>query len=360
MRKIKLFEQFVYSSLVNENIDAKTLEELAKKGQWTKRDNSLSKTKEQIPQGFKELTEVYVKGLVGGQKFNADGQFKDLVDLIDDIQDNKETGWNTGQILNLLDSIKMGYVKWSKGGGGYYPAIRVLQDFYYLDEDRNLSMEVMGSNAPWNETKKAIDQKVKECYNLWLGGAKTVAGSLPDLKGEAQKIFKSLEDQSGLPQDYKNRKSPSWNVDFLKRGSIKGHMRNPEVRLDAFKVYGQLSGTMTEEQLGESIKATQKYLGVPQTGKMDQQTWEKWVKSISATTINEVFQKFGDLDLIFDESEIKNPPAQKLKKAIEKLQGYAKEYFYDKMLVDGKIGSQTLTAIIFLHISYLKATGKLK
>lgn len=360
MRKIKLFEQFVYSSLVNENISAKTLEELAKNGPKTTRDNSLSKTKEQIPQGFKELTEAFLKGLVGGEKFNADGQYKDLVDMIDDIQDNKETGWNTGQILNLLDSIKMGYVKWSKGGGGYYPAIRVVQDIYYFDEDKTLSMEVMGSNAPWNETKKAIDQKVKECYNLWLGGNKTVSAALPDLKGQAQKIFKSLDDGTGIPESYKTRKTPAWNIDFLKRGSIKGHMKNPEVRLDAYKVYGSYPDSMTTEQLADKIKETQKYLGIPDTGKMDDQTWVKWVKSICAITINDVFQKYADQDLIFKGNELKNPSDEKLKKAIEKVQGYAKEYFYNKMLVDGKIGSQTLTAILFLHISYLKSTGKLK
>ena len=93
---------------------------------------------------------------------------------------------------------------------------------------------------------------------------------------------------------------------------------------------------------------------------MDDKTWVKYVKSMCAISINDIFQKYGDNDLIFKGNEAKNPPDDKLKRAIEKVQGYAKEYFYDKMLVDGKIGSQTLTAILFLYISYLKSTGKIK
>ena len=370
MRKIKLFEQFVYSALINENLDPKKLDDLAKRGPVKKSvDIELARNKQTLPQGFKEVSVEYLKGLVGGNKYDANGQWKDLVDLIDDIQDDKEVKWNTSNALELLDSIKMSYTQWE---GAFFPAIRVVQALYYKDEDnvRTLWSEVMNSNAPWDGCKKAIDGKIKECYKAWFGQAGAGSGvganagqkaeDLPPLKGEAKRIFKSIEDGSGIPQDYKARKTPAWNIDFLKKGSIKGHMKNPEVRLDAYRVFGRYSDSMTEEQLADNIKGTQKYLGIPETGKMDDKTWVKWVKSICAITINDIFQKYGDKDLIFKGNETKTPPDDKLKKAIEKVQGYAKEYFYDKMLVDGKIGSQTLTAILFLHMSYLKSTGKIK
>jgi hypothetical protein len=214
----------------------------------------------------------------------------------------------------------------------------------------------MRSNAPWDGCKKEIGEKIKECFRAWV----EPKADLPGLSGQAAKIFSGIKDGTGIPASMKNKKSPAWNIDFLKKGTIKGHMKNPDVRLDAYKVWGRYPDNITPQELSGNIKGTQKYLGVPETGTMDEATWVKWVKSVCAITVNDVFKKYNDPDLTFTGSQAKKPDDAKLKTALEKIQGYAKEYFYDKMLVDGKIGSQTLTAILFIYMSYLKSEGKIK
>jgi hypothetical protein len=361
MNRIKLFEQFInYISIQEKKGETSLVDTFAERGMLVKSgdkaDSLLARKKEDVPSDFKEMPYNEVKGIVSESKFSVGDGYKDLVDLIDDIQSVKNVKWNTEKVLLLLDSIKNRYVYLSEYGG-CFPAIRVAQMVYYRDEDPGtIWSEVMRSNAPWDGCKKEIGEKIKECYRAWLE-PKT---DLPGLSGQASKIFSGIKDGTGIPESMKSRKSPAWNVDFLKRGTIKGHMKNPEVRLDAYKLWGRYPENITPQELSEKIKGTQKYLGVPETGTMDEATWVRWVKSVCAITANDVFKKYNDPELTFTGGQAKKPDDEKLKKAVEKIQGYAKEYFYDKMLVDGKIGSQTLTAILFIYMSYLKSEGKIK
>jgi hypothetical protein len=360
MNRIKLFEQFIsYISIQEKKEEGNPIDGLAQRGRIkpdNESDASLLRKKEDVPSDFKEMTLAEVKGIVSESKFSVGDGYKDLVDLIDDIQSVKNVKWNTEKVLALLDSIKNRYVYFSDYGG-CLPAIRVAQDVYYRDEDPGtIWTEVMFSNAPWDGCKKEIGEKIKECFRAWV----EPKADLPGLSGQAAKIFSGIKDGKGIPESMKSRKSPAWNIDFLKKGTIKGHMKNQKVRLDAYKVWGRYPENITQQELSEKIKGTQKYLGIPETGTMDEATWVKWVKSVCAITVNDVFKKYNDPDLTFTGSQAKKPDDAKLKKAVEKIQGYAKEYFYDKMLVDGKIGSQTLTAILFIYMSYLKSEGKIK
>jgi hypothetical protein len=371
MNRIKLFEQFInYISIQEKKGETSLVDTFSERGMLVKSgdkpDSLLARKREDVPSNLKEISKDEVTGIVSKSKFKTGeienkygkkfDQYKDLVDLIDDIQDVKNVKWNTEQILALLDSIKDRYVYLAEYGG-CFPAIRVAQMVYFKDEDpRTMWSEVMSSNAPWDGCKKEIGEKIKECYRAWL----EPKADLPGLSGQASKIFSSIKDGTGIPESMKSRKSPAWNIDFLKRGTIKGHMKNPDVRLDAYKVWGRYPENITPQELSEKIKGTQKYLGVPETGTMDEATWVKWVKSICAIAVNDVFKKYNDPELTFTGGQAKKPDDEKLKKAVEKIQGYAKEYFYDKMLVDGKIGSQTLTAILFIYMSYLKLEGKIK
>jgi hypothetical protein len=81
----------------------------------------------------------------------------------------------------------------------------------------------MNSNAPWDGCKKEIGEKIKECYRAWL----EPKADLPGLSGQASKIFSGIKDGTGIPGSMKNRKSPAWNIDFLKRGTIFSFPFNP-------------------------------------------------------------------------------------------------------------------------------------